>query len=92
MQPHFKWDLYYKTCIHILHVTIAMGLKPYFQCHQYNGTCEHISRAASSTGLTLIFQPTVGHYILEVHNTVLGYFPDVQILKHRDISNYMNML
>jgi len=24
--------------------------------------------------------------------TVLGYFPDVQILKHRDTSYYTNML
>lgn len=62
MHSHFKCDPYYKTCIHILHVTVAMGLKPYFQCHQYDGTCEHILRAATSTGLALIFQPTAGQY------------------------------
>lgn len=69
-----------------------MGLKPYIQCHQYNWTCEHILRVACSTRLALIFQPTAGQYILQVHNTVLGYFPDIQIFKQRGISTYMNML
>ena len=54
--------------------------------------CEHILRAAGTTRLALIFQPTAGQYILHVHSTVLGYFPDVQIFKQRDISTYMNML